>query len=373
MIADDTTRGSRGMALAPFTCSRRAFLGLAACCFLAACATPRASSTGYGATRTPMPLTPSTPITAGNAGRLAQLTQFSPRDGYLRGLAFSPDGRILAAGSYVIHVWDVVTGEQVGIWKGHGDQVYALSWSAASGMLASASADGTVRIWDAGSGSTVHVLSMPEKAPAFSVDWSPDGTKLVAGTLAGTVELWDAQTGQHLVTWVGPALNKPVGKRNPFAVWGVAWSPDGHTVASTRYDMHVLVWDVAAGRLRASLTPDSQPNGVAWLPDGSGLASSDDGGSVQLWDAHVGYASARRLQAHENAGWTFPMVWTPDGTLLACATDEGLVQLWDMRTATELYPLQAHQTSIWGLALSRDAARLATASDDGTARVWGIR
>lgn len=373
MIVDDTTRLPRRMALAPLTYSRRAFLGLAACGLLAACAAPHATSTGHVAIHTPSPLVPSAPITAENAGHLTQLAEFSPRDGYLRGLAWSPDGRVLAAGSYVIHLWEIATGAQVGVWKGHSDQVYALSWSAASGLLASASADSTVRIWDASSGTTAHVLSMPSKAPAFSVDWSPDGTKLVAGTLAGTVELWDAQTGQHLATWAGPPLNKPVGKRNPFAVWGVAWSPDGRTVTSTRYDMHVLVWDAVSGGLRASLTPDSQPNGTVWKPDGSMFASSDDNGTVQLWDASAGNANPRTLTPRENAGWSYPMVWTPDGALLACATEEGQIQLWDMRTGTELAPLQAHQSAVWGLALSRDALRLATASDDGTARVWGVR
>lgn len=373
MIADETRRRPSAAALPPVTCSRRAFLGLAACGVLAACATPHASPSGRGAAHTPAPLTPSGPITADNAARLTQLAQFAPRDGYLRGLAWSPDGRILAAGSYVIHVWNLASGEQLGVWKGHDDQVYALSWSAATGLLASASADGTARIWEPSSGSTVHVLSMPSKAPVYSVDWSPDGTKLATGTLAGTVELWDGHTGQHLATWSGPPLDKPVSKRNPFAVWGVAWSPDGHTVASTRYDLHVLVWDVASGTPRASLTPDSQPNGVAWRPGGSMFASSDDGGTVQLWDARAGNATPRTLTPRENAGWSYPLAWSGDGMLLACATEEGQIQLWDLRAGAELAPLQAHQAAVWGLAFSRDALRLATASDDGTARIWGVR
>src|SRR5215472_399490 len=169
-----------------------------------------------------------------------------------------------------------------------------LSWSAVTDLLASASADGTARIWDPSSGSTVHLLSNPSKAPVISVDWSPDGTVLVTGTWQGTVEVWDGHTGQHLATWAGPP-EKPIVGRNPYAVWGVAWSPDGHTVASTRYDMHVLVWDAASGHLRTSLIPDSQPNGVAWRPDSSGFASSDDGGTIQLWDVRASSANARML------------------------------------------------------------------------------
>lgn len=374
MIADELPNRPHIAAPSSPVCSRRAFLVLAVCGFVAACAPSRASSSS-GPTTTPAPLMPAAPLTVANAGHLIQLAVFAPRDGRLRGAAWSADGRTLATSGNGIHLWDVVTGRQRLVWGGNGEQVYALAWSAAAGLLASASADGSARIWDSSSGSALHTLPNPSRAPVMSVAWSPDGARLVMGTWQGTVELWDGQSGQHLATWAGPPEESVSGHaQNPYAVWGVAWTPDGHSVVSTRYDGHVLVWDAVSGRLRASLTPDSQPNGVAWRPDGGGFASSDDRGTIQLWDAQASgsYANARTLQAREGTGWTFPLVWTADGTLLACATEVGLVLLWDMRAGTELAPLQAHQAPVWGLALSPDGSRLATASDDGTARLWGV-
>ena len=373
MIADEKSCEPQDAVSSSLICSRRAFLVLAACGLLAACDAPQAASHSTSPTRTPTPLTPAGPITAENAARLTQLAQFSPRDGYLRAVAWAPDDHTLAAGGSAIHTWDVTTGQQLGVWKANGGQINMLAWSAATGLLASADDDAAARIWDPSHGSVIHVLPNSSKMPVLSVAWAPDGTKLATGTWEGTVELWDARTGRHLATWAGPPLRPAQGGRNPYAVWGVAWAPDGRVVTSTRYDRHVLVWEAASGRLLASLTPDSQPNGVAWRPDGSGFATSDDAGTIQLWDAQKSYADAGALQPREYAGWSYPLAWKRDGTLLACGASTGLVQLWDMRAGTELAPLQAHQAPVWGVAWSADASRLATGSDDTTVRIWGVR
>lgn len=372
MIADKRSCEPQGIVLSSPVCSRRAFLVLSACGLLSACASPSAA-TRSRPTRTPTPLTPAGPITSESAERLIQLAEFAPRDGFLRGVALAPDNRTLAAGGSAIHTWDVQTGQQLGVWKAQEGQINMLAWSAVNGLLASADNDGATRIWDPAHGSVIHVLSNPTKASALSVAWAPDGTKLVTGTSQGTVELWDTHTGQHLATWAGPPMRPAPGVRNPYAVWGVTWAPDGHTVASNRYDRHVFVWDVASGRLLASLAPDSQPNGVAWKPDGSEFATSDDAGNIQLWGSKRSNANMRILQPRESAGWTYPLAWKRDGSLLICGASSGLVQLWDMRTGTELAPLQAHQLPVWGLALSADASLLATGSDDTTVRLWGVR
>ncbi len=368
MITDDTASRQPGTASSHTGYSRRTFLTLAASGLVAACAPARTASGSHTVTPTPGPRIPTAPIAAENVGRLTRLAQFAPRDGRLRGIAWSPDGRVVAAGSTTVYTWDVVTGRQLGAWGGHTDQVNWLAWSAVTGQLASASSDGTIRIWDPSNGSTVHLLQ--GKVQVLSVDWSPDGTRLAAGTWVGTVELWDGRTGQHLATWSGPPKD-PL-PRDPYAVWDVAWAPDGRTIVSNRYDTHVLLWDATSGRLLASLRPDSQPNGLAWIPDGSGFVSSDDAGTIQIWDAHPPYANTHTLPAHKGVGWSYPLAWKQDGTLLACGTDIGLMQIWDMRTRTEIAPVQAHKSPIWGVAWSRDGLRLATASDDGTVRLWGV-
>lgn len=370
MIADDTPRG--GGAPQGWRVSRRGFLALAAASMVAGCAPTGNSAARPTASLTPKPLVPSTRVEPGNAAQIMRLATFSPQDDDVRAVAWSPDGRVVAAGARAIHVWDVTTGEQVGMWHGHTQQIYGLAWSAASGMLASASADGSVRIWDTQHGTTVMILGGSESAPVYSLAWSPDGSKVVSGSKDGTVMLWDATTGKKLATWIGPATRRAMGP-NPFAVWGVSWSPDGRRVVSTRYDEKVLVWDVQAGKELAVLTLDSQPNGVTWSPDGAVFAMTDDNGLVSLWDAKT-YGNMARLDSDEGAdGWAFGVGWTPDGGVLAAVRDAGSIQLWDTRAKTRLASLHAHGGAIWTMAWSPDGLRLATGSDDTTVRIWGVR
>jgi WD40 repeat protein len=280
---------------------------------------------------------------------------------------------LAAGGAQNIHLWDVTTGEKIGTWRGHQSQIYGLAWSAAHGMLASASGDGTVRIWDTRQGTTVKILGGSNTDEVYSLAWSPDGSKVVAGSRAGTVVLWDAATGKRLAAWTGPAMQGAVGP-NPYAVWGVAWSPDGKRIVSNRYDKKVLVWDTASGKNLALLTPDSQPNGVTWAPDGARFATSGDDGSVQFWDG-MSYKNTAVLSGgvSDGDGWAYGVTWTPDGGVLAVSRAVGSVQLWDTSAGSRLATFTAHEAATWTAAWSPDGLRLATGSDDTTVAVWGVR
>ena len=340
---------------------------------LAGCAS--ASTTLALSTSTPTPPPPRVPsgtITTSNAARITRLATLDPMNHRVRGVAWAPDGRVVASGSYPdVDLWDVATGRRLATLSGHTSQIYSMAWSPANHLLASASSDGTVRVWETQQARALQTLRNVKGGAFFSVAWSPDGQQLVAGTEDGDVVRWHAQTGERIAVWSSPAPRQSRGGSFPFAAWGVTWSPDGRRIVSTRYDDLILVWDIATGRSQAIPKTDTQPNTVLWSPNGRQFAVTDDAGKVILWNGAPVERGAT-FESQNGDGWAYGLTWSPDGSLVASSRESGVVQVWDARTGKELVALQGHQNAIWGLAWSPDGLRLASASDDGSVYLWGV-
>ncbi len=345
--------------------SRRQFLWLTGVTLLAGCQTAQPSPPVP--TATPRPALQR--ITLENASKIRQVSKLDLSQGAVRGVAWSPDSRLLAMAPYnQVQVWEIATMQRLTTLQGHQYQINGMAWSPDGRLLASVSDDGTLRLWDPTIWKSHAVLQGHAADVVLSEAWSPDSRRLVAGNQDGTVQMWDAHTLQSLGRWARPSIVEAVGSR--LAVWGVAWSPDRQRIASNRYDVHVFLWDAQTGRLVTTLIPSAQPNGVAWSPAGQVLATTNDEGTVQLWDkANTNY---RVLQGHPDAGWAYPVMWSPDGKLLAATRQSGLVQVWDSETSKELAALQGHTEAVWSAAWSPDGLLMASGSDDETVRLWGV-
>jgi WD40 repeat protein len=211
----------------------------------------------------------------------------------LRGneVALSPDGKILAFAKYSegeIQLWDVTNSNHLATMRGHAGPIEALAFSPDGKTLASGSYDKTTKLWDVATARERATLRHSDMV--LSVAFSPDGKTLATGSSGWTVRLWDITPDKELArprTLEGGAIQQGG------CVISVAFSPDGRTLASGRAEK-VKLWDVRTGQGRGILSaqPNHDIDRIVFSPDSRALAALDTYSMISLWETATGTRTA---------------------------------------------------------------------------------
>ncbi|MEH2191242.1 MAG: hypothetical protein V7K98_01035 [Nostoc sp.] len=284
------------------------------------------------------------------------LREYNRLEGHISGVnsaTFSPDRSLIASASAdtTIKLW-LPDGSLFKTLSGHEDVVNSVSFSPDGQIIASASQDKTVKLWSRGGVLLVTLLG--HKGVVNSVSFSPDGQLIASASTDKTIKLW-SQDGKLLKTLQG----------NDGAVLSVAWSSDGQTIASGSADKTVKLWSRDGKLLKTLQGHEDAVKSVAWSTDGKTIASASLDQTIKLWN--LSGKLVRTLSGH-SAGVT-SVSFSRDGKTIASASTDETIKLWNFEGVL-LGTLKGHNNWVNSVSFSPDGRTLASASRDKTIKLW---
>jgi WD40 repeat protein len=310
-------------------------------------------------------------------------------------VTFAPDGKTLATAGVdqIVRLWDVETGTEQRAIRGHRAAIWSVAFDPTGKRLASASWDTNVKVWDATapddlelfsrevtygiafspngkyvaagkSGVTVHEVAdsskrhaLPYSARDVSLAFTPDGSQLVTTGDDEHVTFWEVGSWRRLASLSGHNAK----------IWCLAISPDGRTVATGGEDRAVRLWDVKEKHEHAVIQPEiGTISALAYTPDGRTLI-------IGSW-SHLLFVDPANGKVQTRINGPAPRVAvSPDGRLLAVVRSHFFgMRLMDLATHEAKWEIKPHHDVIWSVRFSSDGKTLATASWDGTAKLWNV-
>jgi len=285
-------------------------------------------------------------------------------------VAFHPQGHLIASGGddHAARVWELQTGQCTKTFQGHSNAIYGIAHSWQQNLLASGHEDETIKLWDinlnAPQGLKVDLqpfrILHGHSNRVFSVAFSHNGQLLASASADRTIKLWNPHTGQCLKTLHGHGS----------WVWAIAFSPNSNFLASGSYDHTIKIWDVPSGECLQTL--QGHPGSVlaiAFSQDGKTFFSSGYDSIVKRWDLETGNC-LNTWEADSNRVWAVAV--SPDNQYVATGGDDSLVRLWDIDTGVCLRTFSGHTSQALCILFTADGSRMISGSSDRTIKIWNL-
>ncbi len=255
------------------------------------------------------------------------LSRIVPLDGGApTALAIRGEEALVGHADGVVSAWDLSTSRKRGTFQRNEAAIWAIAPTGDGARFATAAHDWKIALWDGTSATTpLHMFEGHNNA-VQALAFAPAGSLLASGSADKTVRLWSLNTLEMLRSYRGASD----------FITAVAISADGKNVAAASLDGSIRVWSTSSSRLKRRYTGHGGGvSSIAFSPDGTFLVTGGEDGTVRLWDLDR-RRSVRAFAGHR--GKVETVAFTPDGLRIASGGADGTIRLWDMparQTASE--------------------------------------
>ncbi|NDJ60673.1 MAG: WD40 repeat domain-containing protein [Chloroflexi bacterium] len=301
-------------------------------------------------------------ISVANAAQLTERAQM--RCGFITELKWAHNGKLLAvAHGRGVNLWaDGFGGAPTRTLEAHDGPVKGLAFTPDDRVIATAGADTTVRLWLALDGRPLSVLRAHQgsvESVTFNNITNTTRALVASGGGDQMVYVFDLTESVRFIGLQGHSND----------VTCVKFSPDSRLLASGSWDHTVRLWDVQNEHLLTEMQHDDWVRDLAFSPDGNLLATASKDSTVALWDPATG---EQRFIFHAHDGGADCLAFSPDGRLLATGGRDHAIKLWDLAapSQTPVVALSGHDKPVLTVAFHPNGHMLASGSGDNTIRLW---
>ncbi|KAK3841824.1 MAG: WD40-repeat-containing domain protein [Linnemannia gamsii] len=309
-------------------------------------------------------------------------------------IVFSPDPQLIASGSSdkTTRIWNAHSGALVIVLEGHKGAVTSIAFSSAGHQIVTGSKDGTVRLWNLATGEALNIFGSKVGAEILSVAFSSNGKWIASGGEDGAVRIWDAIDYKETprVYYHGGVINCTVfspdnihiasgGDDGTISIWNMdakdtervirncgavrclAYSPTGENIATGGNDQYVRIWNAETGTIDSALDHSNSVLSLCYSTDGTQLWTGSADSKAYAWSKVPVLCRANIASAAEFSEDCREVAWSPGGKD---------AQLWNVDSGVPKSVLRGHTEGIERVSFSPVHNIIATASRDGTVKLW---